>query len=165
MKIGVLSDSHGRAPITARAVATLLAAGADTLVHLGDVGTEEVLDELVGHDAHVVFGNCDWDSRALARYASGAGIAVDDPIGEIRVGEKRVVFTHGHLSRLMQEAVNEGVDYLLHGHTHELRDERVGATRVINPGALFRAARYTVVVLDPEKDEVTVLVVAPSEGA
>jgi predicted phosphodiesterase len=52
----------------------------------------------------------------------------------------------------MQEAVAEGANYLLHGHTHEPRDERIESTRVINPGALFRARRYTVALLEPEKD-------------
>ena len=33
-----------------------------------------------------------------------------------------------------------------------LRDERIGRTRVINPGALQRARRYTVALLDTEMD-------------
>ena len=32
-----------------------------------------------------------------------------------------------------------GADFLLHGHTHVPRDERIGATRVFNPGAVGRA--------------------------
>ena len=44
---------------------------------------------------------------------------------------------------------DDGVDFLLHGHTHTVQDERVGRTRVINPGALHRASRYTCALLDP----------------
>ncbi len=155
--IGILADSHGRAGITARAVHALIDAGATVLIHLGDVETEAVLDELVGYDAHLVFGNCDWNAEALARYARHVGITVDGYLGRLEAGPRRIAFTHGHVPRLMDEVLAEGVDYLLHGHTHMLRDERVGATRVINPGALFRASRYTAALLDPAADRLDVL--------
>jgi putative phosphoesterase len=166
-RIGVLSDSHGRAAITARAVEALLGAGADILIHLGDVETEAVIDELVGPPAHLVFGNCDWDVDALARYARNVGVIVDHPAGRIDVGAKSVIFTHGDRPGVVEQAIAEGVDYLLHGHTHVVRDERVGCTRVINPGALFRAARYTAAVLEPETDRLEIIEVphAPAAGA
>jgi len=157
MLIGVLSDSHGHAARTALAVSALVDAGAGLLIHLGDFETEEVLDELAGHPARIVFGNCDWDRAGLARHARHLGVTVDDPCGEIVAAGKRVVFTHGHVARHLLGAVASGADYLLHGHTHEVRDERIGATRVVNPGALFRAARYTAAVLDPAGDALRIL--------
>jgi len=36
----------------------------------------------------------------------------------------------------------------LHGHTHAIRDERVGPTRVMNPGALHRAPQHTALLFD-----------------
>lgn len=157
MLIGVLSDSHGHADTTAGAVRTLLAHGAEMLLHLGDVGSEDVIDELAGHRARIVFGNCDWDTDRLRRYAEGAGVTVDHPMGMLEVGGKRIAWTHGHLDHLMAEALDAGVDYLLHGHSHELRDERIGPTRVINPGALFRARRYTAALLDPASDTLSIV--------
>lgn len=157
MLIGVLADSHGRTAMTARAVSALTRAGADMLIHLGDIETEAVLDELVGHSAHIVFGNCDWNTEALARYARHVGIIVDGDEGRLEVGARRIAFTHGHLPRPMEKALADGVDYLLHGHTHVLRDERRGPTRIINPGALFRAARYTAVLLEPGTDRLEVI--------
>ena len=53
----------------------------------------------------------------------------------------------------MQQALDDGVRYLCHGHTHARADGRQGPTRVINPGALFRATVYSVAVLDPETDQ------------
>ena len=38
---------------------------------------------------------------------------------------------------------------VLHGHTHAVRDEVIGPTRVMNPGALHRATRRTAMILDP----------------
>jgi putative phosphoesterase len=157
MRIGILSDSHGKAARTGVAVKALNDAGAQVILHLGDVETEAVIDELVGHDARLVFGNCDYDAKSLRRYAEHVGVIVDDPMGVIDIDSSRIAFTHGHLPRLMNQALREGVNYLLHGHSHEIRDERVESTRVINPGALFRAARYTAAVLEPETDRLEFL--------
>ena len=152
MQIGILSDSHGRADTTRVAIRLLLERGASSLIHLGDIGSDAVIDELVGHHARIVFGNCDWDAASLGRYAQDLGLIVDDPMGRLQIAGKTIAFTHGHHLGLMQQALAEGVEYLLHGHTHEVRDERVGSTRIINPGALFRAARYTAALLDSEAD-------------
>ncbi|MHC4109258.1 MAG: YfcE family phosphodiesterase [Planctomycetota bacterium] len=157
MLIGVLSDSHGRAEVTEQAVKALVGQGAEALLHLGDLGTEQVIDTLVGRNARIVFGNCDVGAKRLRRHAEQVGVEVCHPMGQIEVCSKRVAFTHGHLARLMREAMEAGVDYLLHGHSHLTRDERRGPTRIINPGALFRAPRYTAALLDPARDNLRFL--------
>jgi uncharacterized protein len=162
MLIGVLSDSHGRAEVTRQAVHVLRQAGAETLLHLGDVETEAVIDELVGHNARLVFGNCD-EERRLARYAQIMGISVDHPIGMIEAAGRQIAFTHGHLPHLMTQAMANGVDYLFHGHTHEVRDERVRGVRIINPGALHRARRYTAALLDPAADRLEIVEIPKPE--
>ena len=159
-RVGLLSDSHGRAERTARAVDALLAAGADTLIHTGDFETEEVLDCLAGHDAHVVWGNCDWDQAGLERYARNLGIAVHGDGGEVTVDGARIAFTHGHLPAALRAAMASGAAYLVHGHTHERRDEVVDGVRIINPGALHRARPFTVALLTPRTGELTSIEVA-----
>jgi predicted phosphodiesterase len=128
-------------------VAALAQRGCSILLHLGDVGCDRVLDELVGHNARIVLGNC--DDVEVGRYAQIVGVANDHPAGRIQVDGRTIAFTHGHIPQAMSDAIRDGVAYLLHGHTHETRDELVGQTRVINPGALHRAARYTAAVLEP----------------
>ena len=78
-------------------------------------------------------------------------------MGLVEVDGKRIAFTHGHLARVMQDAINDGVDYLFYGHTHAVSDERCGRTRLINPGALFRAPRYTAALLDPAADHLRII--------
>lgn len=168
-KIGLLSDSHGRAVTTRRGVDTLLQHGAERLIHLGDVGTVEVIDALCvnrpGSDqqvpAHLVFGNTDWDLRALQEYADDLGVAVDHPAGRMAVDGGEMVYCHGHESAPMQQALADGVRYLCHGHTHEQADEQQGDTRVINPGALFRARTYSVAVLDTAADRLDFYEIEP----
>ncbi len=164
-RIGLLSDSHGRAITTRNGVAALLDEGAELLVHLGDVGTVDVIDALAVNlpgtvrqiEAHLVFGNTDWDAPALAEYAADLGIRVDDPIGRIHLPSGELVFCHGHMPGDLQQALAEHVRYLCHGHTHRTMDIHQGPTRVINPGALFRATDYTVALLDTDTDELRFL--------
>lgn len=160
MLIGILSDSHGRADRTRAAVEALNQRGAKLLIHLGDFCGVHVLEELIGHNARVVFGNCDDDLPSLAHYAEIVGVKVDHPMGILEDGGKRIAFTHGHIAALLGQAIAQGVDYLLHGHTHEIRDECVGKTRVINPGALQRASRYTAALLDPAADRLEFIDIA-----
>jgi len=163
--LGLLSDTHGRAEIAREAVALLIDHGADLLIHLGDVGTAEVIDALAVTyprmetqiESHLVFGNCDWEAAALTQYAQTLGVIAHLPAGEMQIDGKRIVFTHGHVNAVMEHAVDSGADYLLHGHTHLQSDHIQGTTRVINPGALFRASRHTVALLTPESGQLQVL--------
>ncbi len=155
--VGLISDSHSRWERTKRAIAALQAKGATTFIHCGDVEDDLVLDQLAGLDSRLVWGNCDWNRDSLARYAANIGITVHGDAGEITVDGKRIAFTHGHELPALRAAVTSGADYLIHGHTHELRDERNAGTRIINPGALHRAARYTVATLEPATDQLTII--------
>jgi len=155
--LGLLADSHGRADTTRLAVDLLVAEGAEVLIHLGDICDDAVLDALAGHVAHVVFGNCDDNWRRLAEYGRSIGVLVDHPCGRVRVGDRSVVFAHGDNPTHEQDAVSAGADYFCHGHSHQTRDELLNRTRIVNPGALFRASRYTVVRLEPGSGRVDVL--------
>jgi putative phosphoesterase len=157
MIIGLLADSHGRQRTTAAAVAMLLDRGVEMLIHLGDFETVEVVDELVGHNACGVLGNCDYPHERFLRYAEHVGVKLQPESIELVLGETRLLATHGHVERVMSQAISDEVNYLLHGHSHALRDEMVGTTRIINPGALARASRYTAAVLDTNRGELNVV--------
>ncbi len=153
MLIGILSDTHDRIDTMAAAMELLRQAGAQYFIHCGDVGGEGILDLLAGVPAAFVWGNTDFDRQTLAKYAENLGIKCCDEFGKLSFAGKRIVFTHGDHPELMRRAMQPGYcDYLLHGHTHIIRDERIGSLRIINPGALQRAATKTVGLLDVEKD-------------
>lgn len=155
--LGLLSDSHGRAVTTQAAVQLLIDHGAEVLIHLGDIGTAQVIDALVAVlpstgqqiEAHLVFGNTDWDRRSLGQYALDLGLHVHEPAGVIGVDGCQIGFTHGHDPAVMRGLLDRRVDFLLHGHTHVPADHMQGVTRVVNPGALFRARRHTAALLRP----------------
>lgn len=158
MILGILSDSHGKAQITQRAVALLVDSGAEQLVHCGDVGSELVLQELSLKPALVVWGNCDYDRAPLRRFAQALGITIADGHGELTCSRGLIGVFHGHEIEF-KNAIHSGrYCYILHGHSHCCRDERLGQTRVINPGALYRVASKTVALLDTDSDQLEFVV-------
>ena len=165
MLVGILSDTHDRVEAAAAAVELLRGRGAAYFLHCGDVGGERVLDLFAGLPAAFVWGNTDWDRRPLERYARSVGAECLGAAGELELGGKLFALQHGDDPRAMRRVLDgQRHDYLLHGHTHLRRDERVGRTRVINPGALHRAKPKTVALLDTASDELTFLTVVPEGG-
>ena len=94
----------------------------------------------------------DFEIAAMTTYAESLGIGVDHPCELYRCGGSVLVATHGHLPGFEDAALALPADYFLHGHTHRVRDQRLGVTRVCNPGALHRARPLTVGILDCAAD-------------
>jgi hypothetical protein len=153
MLLGILSDTHDRYEIMGAAVRTLKERGAAFFIHCGDVCTPNLLDHLAGLPSAFVFGNCDWDRLALQRYGEAIEVPCYGGLADLELGGKRVAVLHGDDKQRLDAVLKaQEHDYLFHGHTHVRRDERIGRTRVINPGALFRASVKTVALLDTDTD-------------
>lgn len=158
-----MSDSHGRVVPVRQALIMLKATGAEALVHCGDVGGLEVLDELMGWRCWFVWGNTDRPWPSWEHHVRALGLPWPDGPWSLTIGGKEVAIFHGHEPGIEAAAESGSYDYLLHGHTHQRADDRRGATRMINPGALHRAAVPTVALLDLTTDELTFLEV-PATG-
>jgi hypothetical protein len=160
VRVGILSDTHDDIGAMAAGMTLLKAAGAEFFVHCGDVGGEQILDLLAGMPCVFVWGNCDFDRAELARYAADIGVDCRGTFAELEFDGKKIAVTHGDEVRLMRLASGGVYHYVLTGHTHRIRDERTSdGVRIINPGALFLAARKTVAILDTKTDELKYLAV------
>jgi len=156
MLIGILSDSHGRHMTVRRAVELFDRLGVDLIVHCGDIGDASVLDELAGRPCRFVWGNMDQPGCGLDAYLESTGIPAPATNGApIQADGKTILVFHGHERAFHRAVSDEAADYILHGHTHRKRDERIGRCRVINPGALHRATPKSVATLDTATDTVT----------
>lgn len=160
MILGVLSDTHGNHQRTRHALTLLDALGATAFVHCGDICGDRVIDEFARRRAWLIPGNCDHVDRSTELYAATLGVKLmlGKPLVLNLAGRQIAVF-HGHelaYARLIDAAEDPNAaaedlpayDYVLHGHTHEARDERIGRYRFVNPGALYRAATHTVATID-----------------
>jgi predicted phosphodiesterase len=98
----------------------------------------------------------DQPGRGIDAYLASVGIPAPDANGTpIRADGKTILVFHGHERAFHRALRDEAADYILHGHTHQKRNERVGRCRVINPGALHRAIPKSVATLDTTTDTVT----------
>lgn len=150
MKIGILSDTHGNVLRTIRAARLLRDHGIAAVLHCGDIGSQRVLIELAEAfppeskiPVHAVLGNVDGDDLI------GAGVHLHGRLADLELDGKRIVIIHGDdASRLRQTLAAQRHDYIFTGHTHQRADHREGRTRLINPGAVHRAATPGCAVLN-----------------
>jgi putative phosphoesterase len=133
------------------ALTTLQAEGATTILHCGDVCGPHMVRALAGFEVWIVQGNMDGDFKLT--------VAVEETLGPGRLAWLQrlaldgasVAMLHGDNEEALQNLIVSGeYTYVLHGHTHRRRDQTVGRTRVINPGALGgrRPQRYSFCILD-----------------
>jgi len=138
MKIGILSDTHNNLKNLQTALALFKTQGIQTLIHCGDFTGVEVVQRLAGFRMICAFGNGDIASGEIRE-----ALLAQNPenyVGMVytgRIGGARIAVTHGHLPGRVDELVHSGeYDYVFIGHSHQHKDERIGFTRLINPGAL-----------------------------
>lgn len=161
MRLGILSDTHDELARTVLAVRMLRDAGADALVHCGDLTGPPIVEALAVLPSWFVFGNHDADAvPALRRAAEEFGPVCLGWGGAIELGGRWVGVAHGHMTTDVRRVLAASPDFLLSGHSHEPSDAVVGGVRRINPGALHRAVEYTVAVLELESGALRLLRVA-----
>lgn len=123
-RIGLIADTHG----LLRGDVHIALAGVELILHAGDVGGDDVLDELATvAPVRAVYGNTDppgqprlsWE---IDHHVSGLTIHV----------------SHGHeLGAPTPEKLVEryGADVLVYGHTHRGLIVQLGRQLIVNPGA------------------------------
>jgi putative phosphoesterase len=161
MRLGILSDTHDELDRTRLAIQLLREAGAEALVHCGDLASPPIVTACAVLPCWFVFGNHDADSvPALRRTAEETGVICLGWGGVVEVAGKRVGVAHGHMTTDVRRVLAVRPDYLLFGHAHYPSDAVVGMVRRINPGALYRAEEFTVALLEVITGELQLLRVA-----
>jgi putative phosphoesterase len=149
MRIGIVSDSHGRRLAVSLALAELRERGVTTVLHCGDIDDSETVELFRGFTAHFVFGNCDIDREGLRSAIREIGGTLHENFGSVEPEGVKIAFLHGDDQRMLRDVErSDYYDFLFYGHTHQAEEHRTGPTRVINPGALHRARPKTFIVLD-----------------
>lgn len=137
MKIGILSDTHDALSNTKAALDYLREQGAAFIIHCGDLTSPEVVQLFEGWDVVFVWGNMDEDTTSLRNAVRRIGRASIGDTFTAHLGGAHLAACHGNDAAMLRRLIRSGLyDYVFHGHTHQRRDEQVGRTRVINPGAL-----------------------------
>ena len=153
--IGIISDTHENEDAIKKAVAVFKNRNIEFAVHCGDIISPPMLEHFEGLKMKFVFGNNDGERNGLKMKAQELGY--DEIKNELNFKYKDRSFYvyHGTDEEKLDDAIKSNkYDYVLTGHTHIKRNAKIGKTRVINPGALFRIYPYTVAFLDTSNDKV-----------
>lgn len=147
--VGVVSDTHGHILNTVKAVEMLASLGVGTTLHCGDIGSPAIPALFTQGPTHFVFGNTDYDSADLRQAIRAAGHTCHDRFGTLTIHERRIAWLHGDaLDRLADAELSGDWDVVCYGHTHVREHHYIGKTLVLNPGALVRARRHSIAVVD-----------------
>jgi uncharacterized protein len=122
--VGLISDTHGLLRPSVHGALN----GVDLILHAGDVGGSEILDELrIIAPVQAVYGNTD---------------SIGDPLLSqeliIPVGGLHIHVSHGHeLGSPTPDKLLSSYpqDILVYGHTHQQLVTRAQGRLVVNPGA------------------------------
>lgn len=122
--IGLISDTHG---LVRPDVHTALA-GVELILHAGDVGDDDILDELqLIAPVRAVYGNTDAPGNPrLTQFI------------ELTIGGVSIHVSHGHEvggptpAKLLERYP---ADVIVYGHTHKPLIANAGGRWVVNPGA------------------------------
>lgn len=119
--IGVISDTHG----LLRPEAAAALAGADVIVHAGDIGTPEVLVALrtLAPQVVAIRGNVD------LRWAHDLY-----DVADVTIAGRRLHVLHD-LRQLALDPLADGVDVVVSGHSHRPLLERRDGVLYLNPGS------------------------------
>ena len=127
MLVGLISDTHG----LLRPEVFAAFEGVELILHAGDVGGADLLDELQTiAPVRAVYGNTDSPGQP--------GLAAE--IG-LRLERLTIHVSHGHeLGQPTPERLlaRYAADIIVYGHTHRPLVERAGTRLVVNPGAAGR---------------------------
>jgi uncharacterized protein len=121
IRLGLISDTHG----LLRPQAKAMLAGCDGIVHGGDIGKPDVIEELSAlAPLTAVRGNNDrgaWADRL-------------EETEVVRIGELFVYVLHD-LARLDLDPAAAGFRVVVSGHSHRPRIEERGGVLFVNPGS------------------------------
>lgn len=144
MKICIVSDSHDRTPMLAAAVKEAKSAGAEAVVHCGDLIGANTLRPLLalGLPVHLVHGNNLGDPPALFKLsiASAGLVTYHGADVELTLAGRRMIATHyPHYGRGL--ACTGDYDIVCCGHSHHasvVQQDNVqgGRTWLVNPGTV-----------------------------
>lgn len=162
MRIGIISDTHDDLRNLQKALEILQEEDIRTVLHCGDLAGPAIVEALDGFDTWIARGNVDHHPELEQ--------AVRETLGKGRLAERHrltlegrsALLIHGDREVELRRLISAGeYAYVFHGHTHRRRDDRIGRTRVINPGALggMRWQQRSFGILDVEQDTLSFVTV------
>jgi len=140
MEIAIMSDSHDHIWNFRSALKLIEYMGIKHVVHLGDLISPFMLEELEPFDVtfHLIFGNNNGDQFLLFKRISAMKdkVVFHGWLGELELSGKKIGFIHDpFLARKIAKCGD--YDLVLYGHTHLWHIERIKKCILLNPGEIM----------------------------
>ncbi len=157
MKIAIISDTHDNLANFKKIIDWLKKEGISFILHCGDIASPDTLKKaLEGFSGKFlgVLGNADNIYQFdLKDYQDPPRIKVFEKIGELKLDDKKIAFTH--YPREAKKLAKSGkYDLVFYGHTHKPWQSKIGNCLLVNPGngagIIFKP---TFAVYDSKKDK------------
>jgi putative phosphoesterase len=168
MKIAILSDTHDNLANLKKAIFWIEKEKIKIILHCGDLASIETLEEILKNFSgkiYLVLGNMDKDYQLHEhlehfdvlennRMLNLKRVKIEREFGEIEINNKKIAFCHFPKIAL-ELSKSQKYDLIFYGHTHKPWQEKIGKTKLVNPGNLaglfFKA---TFAVYDTKTDEI-----------
>lgn len=152
--IGIISDTHDNIIGIKKAVEIFKDRKIGLVLHLGDIVAPVTVLHFKGFRMKFLKGNCDGDIEMIKEKINEIDGEFLGVSAELNIDNKKIALMHKPIG-VDEMALSEEYDYILHGHTHQKRDDIVGKTRIINPGGLYLGnEEHSVALLDIINGEV-----------
>ena len=139
-RIAIFTDSHDHLATLERALDLAEAAGAEVLLHCGDLCAPFMLNcmgERFRGPIHVVFGNNDGDGRLLqAVAAKHPQVSLHGIYAELTIDGRTIAMIH-YPEPARRIAASDAFDLVCYGHDHTQHLSAVGRTWLLNAGELM----------------------------
>lgn len=146
MLIGVISDTHDKLEITARALEYFATQGAELVVHCGDWKSLSAARFVAQRAADLrlpvrgVLGNNDHDVLGFLHFSHMApgDFQLYEGVYEIELPDGKTISAyHGHHAPTLRKLrESPDIDILFLGHTHKAKIEQAGDKLIVNPGSV-----------------------------
>lgn len=164
MKIALISDIHDNIDQLMWALEHIEGSEAQHVFCMGDIASPYAVERLATLSLPIlsVFGNNDGDKAQIMRVALDPDNTLtfaQRDFGEIELESKKYFLTH--YPELAEHAALSGkYSAVFHGHTHEMRNEKIKDTPIINPGKLasYPGETISIAYYDTETKEVDFII-------
>ena len=157
MKITIISDTHDNVPNLEKAIMWMKENNIEQIFHCGDLCAPLMIINILGPkfsgQIHMVFGNVEDRELTPLKAKDFPQIKHYGDLGEVEISGKKIAFVH-FPDKARELAKSGKYDLVFYGHNHTAWEEKVGQTRLINPGTLAGMfAKATLAVYNTENDQ------------
>ena len=155
MKIGIMSDSHDHVDNIRKSIHLFREREVDHVIHLGDYVNPNSVREFKDVKLVGIFGNNDGDKFNLVGAFNQVGGEIKGDFHDFEEDGLKFACYHGTIPQIKDALIECGkYDVFLYGHTHKVRNEKVGKTLVLNPGTVHGFEHGSTIMIFDTKTQV-----------